>query len=127
MTTDTNNLPVVILPDARPEVPDIIRRMLNGEVVSAIAKDYDYSTTTLYNWLAKGVGKAGTDAIRQEIISNQIVESGVMLSKAKDMLELARARAICKRTEWYAEKMCPEIYGSKPIVKSNPIEVVVNR
>lgn len=122
-----NTLPVAVSNNARPELPEIILRMLNGEAVSCIAKDYTQCTATLYSWLAKGIGNEGTRAIRQEVMAHRLAESESMVMQAPDKLELARAALICKRVEWLAAKMTPEIYGDKVITESKSILVNVNR
>ena len=127
MSTDTTNLPVEILPNARPEVPDIVRRMLQGEEVSFIAKDYSRSGRALYYWLTKGIGDDGKQAIREEVHASRLCESEADMAQAQDMFQLARAKAVAKRVEWLAEKLLNSTYGNKPVVESKPIEVIVNR
>ena len=118
-------LPVTLLPAARAELPAIIHRMLAGEAVSVIAKDHSVSHQAMYKWLSNGLGTDGVKDLRRQVHAIRLCETEVLIMTANSKLELARAALIGKRTEWLAERACPEIWGKT--IEGKPTHPVVVR
>ena len=94
-------------------LPRVLERYLGGESVQVLAAEEAVSRQTIYNWLLGGLGdKAYHDVVTQALVK-RISDADEKLEEAKDALEVAKAREMCRYARMDFERRRPGLYGAK--------------
>ena len=124
--TYIGGLAVTLSTDAKKELPDILKRYTNGEAIPSIAKLYDVSARTIYNWLFAGIGDKQWYDLVSCVLADRVCEADAELWNSTDMFQIARARELARFARMDLERRRPALYGQKQQIESRSIKVVVN-
>ena len=112
-------LPIVLDPSqapeqARPALPDSIRRYASGESIQDIALDQRVHRATLYRWMLAGTGDKQYSDLVTHCLVQRVADADEQLEKARDPCDIARARETARYARMDLERRRPALYGSKP-------------
>ena len=118
------------IPDS--DLPTIIERYRNRELLTDIAKEYGCSDKALYQRIRLYCDSGKGDSSYHDLVTDLYVLRSLdmeeKLEEAADALELTRARELVKCAQWHLERRRAKLYGQKQQVEmDNRITVIVNR
>ena len=95
------------------ELPEYVRRYLNGESVQALAIEHNVAARTIYRWMMSELGDGYQEAVTDVLVS-RIADADVALELAADQCQIARAREQCRFARMDFERRRPHLYGQRP-------------
>lgn len=116
------SLPV---PPAKPDLPDIVRRYLNGESVQTIAQNCHVHRQTIYRWMMAGRSDSLYYDLVTDALINRIADADWELEKAETKCDIARSREQCRYSRLDFERRRPELYGPKQEHQHKAVVVIV--
>ena len=108
-----------------PNLPDLIRRYVNGESIQVLAREHAVNRQTIYNWMLAETGPEYEQIVTQALV-NRIAEADELLETAPDQLGITRAREMARFYRQDFERRRPKLYGQKQeLTTDNTIRVII--
>lgn len=107
---------------APPNIPDLIRRYLNGESTAQLAHESHVARATIYNWIHRQ--DADPNLVNQVLIT-RFAECEEKLERAQDALELARARELNNNAKWQLERRSRMFAAKQEVTEDRTIRVII--
>lgn len=105
-----------------PNLPDLIRRYLNGESTATLAAESHVARATIYNWIHRQ--DADPNLVNQVLIT-RFAECEEKLENAQDALELARARELNNNAKWQLERRSRMFAAKQEVTEDKTIRVII--
>lgn len=117
------------IPDS--DLPRIIDRYRNLELLADIATEYHCTPQALYDRIRLYCDTGKGDAQYHELVTDVYVlrhmRNEDLLEQAPDQLELARARELARCSQWKLERRLNKLYGQKQeVTTDNTIRVIID-
>lgn len=109
-------------PQSSPNIPELIRRYLNGESTAQLAKESHVARATIYNWIHRQ--DADPNLVNQVLIT-RFAECEEQLESASDQLELARARELNNNAKWQLERRSRMFAAKQEVQQNGTIRVII--
>jgi hypothetical protein len=108
------------------DLPEIVRRYVNGESIQTIAGDSRRSRQTIYNWIHTVGEQQYPDIVRQAMIT-RMADADEDLHNAGTLVDIARASSECRYTRWDLERRWASQFGPKQELSVKSVTVIVQR
>lgn len=100
------------------ELPEYIRRYLNGDSMQVIARDMGIHRATLYRHMMRDLGDDHADTVTDMLVQ-RIADADERLESAVDQCDIARAREMARFARMDFERRRPSLYGQKAATNVN--------
>lgn len=108
---------------AKPPLPEIVRRYLEGESIQVLAKECGKTRKTLYNWMLGALGDEHYRELVTQALVGRIAEADERMDLAKTTLAYSKAREMMRFSRMDFERRRPELYGAKALEVSVTVPV----
>ena len=98
------------------EVPDYVKRYLNGESIQTLAQEQGIHRATLYRHMLSDLGDCHEQVVTSMLIK-RIADADEKLED--DNCDIARAREMARFARMDFERRRPHLYGARPAVAVN--------
>jgi len=105
-----------------PDLPEVIRRYLDGEALKDLALECGKHRVTLYRWMLSEMGgKKEYREFRHRVLMKRISDADEALEGATNAVEVTKRVAQAKFARFDYERRAPELYGPKQEVKHSGV------